>query len=184
MTYFTKQTPSVKIWNSFPVLFCLDICPPPPRVLKADERRASRERSKTLSILMFLKWAGCKIVKNSKCIWGVLQMLNLAGAWHLLLSLLPLIPDLKHCSSMLKKPHTCLYCLPKGHQTQEGVQISKRTKISLLLDSFLLVCLYKLRHWLSLMSLFSGKYPGEDSRRSKNIIYRCNELRAGAGAGS
>ena len=41
---------------------------------------------------------------------------------------------------------------------------------------------------LSLMSLFSGinysKYPGEDSRRSKNIIYRCNELRAGAGAGS
>ena len=99
MTYFTKQTPSVKIWNSFPVLFCLDICPPPPRVLKADERRASRERSKTLSILMFLKWAGCKIVKNSKCIWGVLQMLNLAGAWHLLLSSLPLIPDLKHCSS-------------------------------------------------------------------------------------
>ena len=40
------------------------------------------------------------------------------------------------------------------------------------------------------MSLFSGinysKYPGEDShsRRSKNIIYRCNELRAGARAGS
>ena len=91
MTYFTKQTPSVKIWNSFPVLFCLDICPPPPRVLKADERRASRERSKTLSILMFLKWAGCKIVKNSKCILGVLQMLNLAGAWHLLLSSLPLL---------------------------------------------------------------------------------------------
>lgn len=53
---------------------------PLPRVMKADKSWASQERSKTFSILMFLKWAaGCRIVKNSKCIWGVLQMLNLAG---------------------------------------------------------------------------------------------------------
>ena len=38
------------------------------------------------------------------------------------------------------------------------------------------------------MSVFGGinysKYPGEFSRRSKNIIYRCNELSARARAGT
>ena len=155
MTYFTKQTPSVKIWNSFPVLFCLDICPPPPRVLKADERRASRERSKTLSILMFLKWAGCKIVKNSKCIWGVLQMLNLAGAWHLLLSSLPLSHP-RSQTLQLKRPQPS----PASAACQKDIKLkrpckSQKTKISLFL---FLVCLYKLRHWLSVPNVSIQRY--------------------------
>ena len=142
MTYFTKQTPSVKIWNSFPVLFCLDICPPPPRVLKADERRASRERSKTLSILMFLKWAGCKIVKNSKCIWGVLQMLNLAGAWHLLLSLLPLIPDLKHCSSRSPSPALSLLLAKRTSNSRGRANLVKDKNIPSPRFLFVLVCFF------------------------------------------
>ena len=88
MTYFTKQTRSVRIWNSFPVLFCLHICPSP-ACWKLTSRR-KWAKFKTLPILMFVKRAGL----SKMHLRSSLQMLNLAGAWHLLLSKLPLISNI------------------------------------------------------------------------------------------
>ena len=58
-------------------------------------------------------------------------MLNLPGEEPDICFYPSYLSDLKHCSSRR------LGCLPKGHQTQVGVQILKRANNIPLLDSFL-----------------------------------------------
>ena len=106
-------------------------------------------------------------------------MLNLAGAWHLLLSKLPLRSQtlqLKKAALLAKRTSNS-----SGRANLERANITSPGFFSWFL------CFWP-GHWMSLMSLFSGinysKYPGEISWRSKNIIYRCNELSARARAGT
>ena len=80
----------------------------------------------------------------------------------------------------------CLLLAKRTSRKLSGRMNLEKTKIIPGFLFFVFLCLFK--HGMSLMSVFGGinysKYPGEFSRRSKNIIYRCNELRARARAGT
>ena len=79
------------------LFYFVSIFAPPPRVLKADARKkvTSEPSSKTLPIIfMFVKRAGLSKIPPNAFEELFLQMLNLAGAWHLLLSKLPLISNI------------------------------------------------------------------------------------------